>query len=90
MAHINVELQDGSTALNSFGHSFNTLEDAKEYLSRNGGGTIVIVPDDWDVYEIESYQHDFEYECDREVLIVVDADDDWVPPAQAEFFDSFG
>jgi hypothetical protein len=76
MAKLNVEHVDGWTAWNSYGHAFNNVEEAKDYLERHGGGTIAIVPDDWDDDETSGWQPNFEYECTCEVLIVVEAADE--------------
>lgn len=75
MAKLNVEDASVASALQSYGHTFSTVEDAKDYLARNGGGTIAIVPDEWDIYETQGWQEDFDYECDREILIVVERED---------------
>lgn len=76
MAKINVEHMDGSSAYNSYGHAFADVEEAQRYLAQHGGGTIAIVPDDWDDGETIGWQPNFEYECFREFLIVVEPADE--------------
>ena len=44
MIKIAVELSNGANAYLFYGHTFDSVESAKTYLARNGGGTIEIVP----------------------------------------------
>lgn len=86
MARMSVELANGESALGTYGFKFASIEEARDYLARSGGGSIEILTEGFDLDE-GGFSQEIEWEGPPEVIIVEDEDEAdahlWNSPSKA-------